>query len=291
MNPSIRLLAVSLGLLAAPAAFAQSFSIAGTCGAGPMDFDIMGITPSGNYAIISADNVGSASVPAGPCAGTPLGLSTSGIALRVVRQADGAGDDFLTPNIPPAVCGNAYAQVLDLTTCTTSNVVLVDTPPSGGTLTAGDTSTVVTGTGIDGTGDFEFRCLAWDGDTCTDLEVRTAAGTCSTYSQDGVWHDTIYFNSPEERICPLICKGTTQAVGGDETFSECGPGTATVGGTHRAYGWSTGTPPTTTPVCEPDSALFREDTSFQGAPWEINVKLGTAYSGQAQLRLSCNGWN
>lgn len=286
MNSSIRFLAVSLGLLAAPAAFAQSFSIGGTCGAGPMDFDIMGITPSGNYAIISANNVGSATVPAGPCAGTPLGLSTSGITLRLVRQADGAGDDFLTPNIPPAVCGNAYAQVLDLTTCTTSNVVLVDTPPSGSTFTPGDTSTVITGTGIDGTGDLEFRCAAWDGDVCTDVEIRTAAATCPGYAQDGVWHNTAYVNSPEQRICPLVCMGTTQAVGTDETWSECAAGSAPVLDATRAFGWSS-----TATTCTGADVLWREMVTDQYTPWTLNIRLGDSYSGSPQLRLRCNGWN
>lgn len=276
-----------LTLLAlAPTAAAQSLGVAGDCGIARMVFDVSDIAPSGRYALVTADRPGTSQVPGGACAGTQLSLARAGLTLRAFRQADAVGEDVIRPQVPPAVCGNAYAQLLDLTTCTTSNVVLVDTPPALATFTPGDTTTVVTGTGIDGTGDLEFRCGAWAGDICTDVEIRTAAGTCPGYAQDGVWHDTAYVNSPEQRICPLVCMGTTQGVGVDETWSECSAGTAAVYGATRAFGWSS-----TAGTCTGTDVLWREMVTDQHSPWTLNIRLGDNYAGSPQLRLRCNGWN
>lgn len=116
-------------LLLSPAAFAQSLQISGTCGAGPMRFDVGGVTPNGRFIVVSAASTGSATVPNGPCAGLQLGLSGQQLRVRLTRTADAAGDATINPNVPAQFCGNAYAQVIDTATCTTSPARLVDTPP------------------------------------------------------------------------------------------------------------------------------------------------------------------
>lgn len=192
---------LGLSLLAAsPAALAQSFSIAGTCGAGPMDFDLAGLTPSGRFAVISADTLGSATVPAGPCAGTPLGLSASGLALRLLRTADASGEAMLMPTIPPAVCGNAYAQVLDLTTCTTSPVRLVDTPVTSSTgrylLTERGQATIHAWDKATGAFSVDHSVAS------NDVDCRADEGLADTYSVD-------HFDDMLESYVPGSGSGST----------------------------------------------------------------------------------
>lgn len=118
------------GAAFSPTAFAQSFTIAGTCGTGStMDFSMSGLTPGGDDAVVSATGTGTALVPVGVCAGTTLDLDPTSLTLRRLAIADATGADGFTPQVPTPACGNHYAQVIHLTTCTVSNVELVDTPP------------------------------------------------------------------------------------------------------------------------------------------------------------------
>jgi hypothetical protein len=58
------------------------------------------------------------------CAGTTTGLGTP-ITLGGWATANGAGNASVNANIPPAWCNNRYLQVVDTTSCTTTNVLLI----------------------------------------------------------------------------------------------------------------------------------------------------------------------
>ncbi len=80
-------------------------------------------TPSRPMAIVYANNTGSFVVPGGPCAGTPLGLGTSGIHIAY-QGGTGGGSGQVSTNIGTGVCGH-YIQmvVVSGSPCETSNVV------------------------------------------------------------------------------------------------------------------------------------------------------------------------
>lgn len=116
-------------------ASAQTLDLLGEC-PGPIDLTVDGLTPNRQYAIASSSGTGSAPVPAGqPCAGTVLGLSNVGLSLRGVRTAGANGGDAFTPNVPAAGCDLAL-QVVDLATCTTTNVYFTPRPVVGSTIGA-----------------------------------------------------------------------------------------------------------------------------------------------------------
>ncbi len=60
-------------------------------------------------------------VPAGPCAGTELGLAGPLTILATVT-ADPNGEVSLAPTVSAEVCG-WFIQAADVTTCVPSNVV------------------------------------------------------------------------------------------------------------------------------------------------------------------------
>lgn len=104
-----------------PAAQAQTFAAVGEC-PGTIDLSITGMTPRGQVAIVSSTGTGAFVVPNGqPCAGTQLGLSSTGIALRTVLPANASGSLSLSPAVPGAACGLAL-QALDVSTCTLTPV-------------------------------------------------------------------------------------------------------------------------------------------------------------------------
>lgn len=100
-----------------------SLGKSGTC-PGAMTFTATGATPSGTVAFVWGTS-GSFVIPGGyPCAGTMLGLTPllappPGYALDA---ADGSGTAVFSVNVPPVGCG-LLLQAVDLSTCTTTNVV------------------------------------------------------------------------------------------------------------------------------------------------------------------------
>lgn len=79
--------------------------------------------PSGRVALIFARSQGSHQIPPPfPCAGTVLGLGPELQQLAGVTNAGPGGDRVTDVTIGPAACGG-YLQLLDVTTCSTSNVV------------------------------------------------------------------------------------------------------------------------------------------------------------------------
>lgn len=100
-----------------------ALTLAGDC-PGTVTASVSGATPGGNVAFIRAFGEGSVQVPPGPCEGTELGLDASA-TLLAIEQADANGNASIAGNAPNAACGRVFVQALDLGSCSTSNVELV----------------------------------------------------------------------------------------------------------------------------------------------------------------------
>jgi len=102
-------------------------SVDATCpSGGPIRIEWTGASPGGQIALIFARNTGSFTVPNNfPCAGTQLGLGSSQIQLAFQGGAGANGSRILNTTAGPGACGG-YLQLLDLTTCGTSNVARVE---------------------------------------------------------------------------------------------------------------------------------------------------------------------
>jgi hypothetical protein len=99
--------------------------ISGSCPTS-VTFTISGLTPNGPVSLIRSSSPGTASVPVGPCAGTQSGLSANGAGLAASFNATASGRAvFSNLSLPPGACG-ATIQVLDVASCTFTNV---DTVP------------------------------------------------------------------------------------------------------------------------------------------------------------------
>lgn len=116
-------LVVALLLSLPTAAAASTLALTGACG-GTMSLDAAGLTADGAYVILVAPDVGSASIPAGAptCGGVVTGLQV--IEPLSWGTADGTGAVSLTQGVPAAGCG-ASVQVLDVASCTLTNVATV----------------------------------------------------------------------------------------------------------------------------------------------------------------------
>ncbi len=80
-----------------------------------------GATPNAQVALLFARSTGSFVIPNNrPCPGTMLGLSNDQLQVAFTGGAGQGGSRLLTSNIGPGLCG-AHLQLLDLTTCGTSN--------------------------------------------------------------------------------------------------------------------------------------------------------------------------
>jgi len=102
-------------------------TVSATCpSGGPIRIEWSGATPGGQIALIYARNTGSFTIPNNrPCAGTQLGLGTNQIQLAFQGGAGSNGSRILNANAGPGACGG-YLQLLDLSTCNTSNVARVE---------------------------------------------------------------------------------------------------------------------------------------------------------------------
>lgn len=84
---------------------------------------VRGATPGGDVAFVSGTPGARMQIPAGmPCAGTNLQIGNA--VLRLTLPADRAGSVSTSRDIPAPGCG-AAVQVVDVTTCTVSNVAIV----------------------------------------------------------------------------------------------------------------------------------------------------------------------
>jgi hypothetical protein len=209
------------------------------------------------------------------------------LTLRTTGMADAGGNASMSPTIPAGACG-AYIQALDIDTCTnTGTAELSDVA----VITPGDVSAVVTAeggvvtdpaAGDDYFGSMDFKCAAWEGDVCTDFQVRVGGDECATYAEEGQWHTNLYVNSSEDRNCRLICDATT----GNHEWTTCEGGDAN-SDAYWAHSWSQfGT------ECGASKYLWRtQDVPSQCDPWCLNIALdGTTYGGSPNLRVSCADW-
>ncbi|KAA3611931.1 MAG: hypothetical protein DWQ01_07565 [Planctomycetota bacterium] len=84
-----------------------------------------GATASGSVALLYSTSQGSFVIPAGvACAGTTLGLAAP-VEVGAMLTADAAGQAILNTSVPAGACGNFWLQALDITSCGTSNVALL----------------------------------------------------------------------------------------------------------------------------------------------------------------------
>jgi len=98
-----------------------SLSKQGSC-PGPITLTVQNATPGGSVALaLSASTGGFVIPPQFICGGTVLGLGGTP-SLVLVVGANGSGTANVTGNLPPGVCGR-YVQVVDLSSCNTSNVL------------------------------------------------------------------------------------------------------------------------------------------------------------------------
>ncbi len=92
---------------------------------GPVSVTAANATPSGNVALIFAANQGSFVIPSGnPCAGTTLGLGSSSIQLIQTKRAASNGSVTFSGPANASAC-NRFLQVVDLSSCETSNVARI----------------------------------------------------------------------------------------------------------------------------------------------------------------------
>jgi len=102
-----------------------SLSLRGTC-PGTITLAWSGATPNKTMGIAFANTTGSFVIPGGPCGGTQLGLSSSGLQL-VNTISTGSGSGTVNGNAGTAACSH-YLQlvVVDASPCTTSNVAQIN---------------------------------------------------------------------------------------------------------------------------------------------------------------------
>ncbi|TAH34333.1 MAG: hypothetical protein EYC70_15410 [Planctomycetota bacterium] len=102
-----------------------SLFLSGTCG-GVMEATVSGATPHQPVAFFHCTGPGGGhTILRGPCAGTVLDLNASTV-LGGVRQAGRLGNARIGPRtVPSGACGRMRVQALDVATCATSNVALV----------------------------------------------------------------------------------------------------------------------------------------------------------------------
>lgn len=127
MTSTPRVLCVLLGsILMASTALGQDpvMRVTGTC-PGTIRMEVTGATPNGIIAILIGFQTGSTRIPAGPCQGTTLGLSSRGLRVAGMARADRDGHLLSIHEARAPVCGK-YLQAVDGGTCGTTNVVQID---------------------------------------------------------------------------------------------------------------------------------------------------------------------
>lgn len=89
----------------------------------PTTVGLSHVTPDARVALLGSARRGDGEVPAGGCAGTPLGLADPAPLAAVTVDGAGRAEVFLAD--PSAQCG-AYLQAIDLASCQTSAVERLD---------------------------------------------------------------------------------------------------------------------------------------------------------------------
>lgn len=84
------------------------------------------VFPDGRVALLWAREQGHLRIPSGwPCAGTSLALSARSLLVVWQGPSGSEGSGSVHGNAPPGLC-DGYLQLLDLSTCTTSNTAQVE---------------------------------------------------------------------------------------------------------------------------------------------------------------------
>jgi len=109
------------GVITFDAPSPPSLHLFGSCSS-TVRLAMSGLTPSSSFVLAAGTSVGVTTVPTGVCAGTDVDLT--GILGVWSLASDPAGELVLEMAPPPALCGS-HTQLLDLSTCATSNVELV----------------------------------------------------------------------------------------------------------------------------------------------------------------------
>ena len=92
---------------------------------GPLQITWTNATPNGSAALLYARNTGSFVIPNNrPCSGTILGLGTNQLQVVFTGPSNSNGDRTLNASASAGACGGRL-QLLDLTTCDTSNVATI----------------------------------------------------------------------------------------------------------------------------------------------------------------------
>ncbi len=104
-----------------------SLAVRASCpSGGPIRAQWSGAAPGGRVALIFGQSQGVYPVPPNyPCAGTQLGLGSNQLQIAWFGRSDADGGRIINATAPPAACGG-FLQLLDLTTCATSNVARVE---------------------------------------------------------------------------------------------------------------------------------------------------------------------
>lgn len=150
---------------------------------GPVDLEIMGVTPGSTVAILKGDGPGSDLIPGGPCAGIRSGLD--GLAyVTSLRDSDGDGMIRLRPSLPAPACSQSI-QVIDVEGCVVSTVTPLGRPSCGALAPSYPAVDEVVDAGaLVGT----IMTTAWDG---TALHMSSGGGAIDTrltrYAADGTF--------------------------------------------------------------------------------------------------------
>jgi pathogenesis-related protein 1 len=117
-----------LVLFTALAWAAPTLDVVGQC-PGAVDVLITDASPNGTIALLSGTPTRSGTLPGGPCAGAPTGLSRP--TLRQLRTLGPSGWAVVSLNLPAAACTQAL-EVLDVGTCASSPAVRIVDPDRDG---------------------------------------------------------------------------------------------------------------------------------------------------------------
>lgn len=108
-----------------PCSQALRLELFGSC-PGTIKCVVTNATAGGRIGYVYAEDRGAVTIPQGnPCAGIALALNRTSV-LAGVERADGTGSAILRVRVPGKACGSSYMQVIDVSTCETSNVILVE---------------------------------------------------------------------------------------------------------------------------------------------------------------------
>jgi len=122
---------------AAPEICLKLYGVQGCGGGGPtvriigdcpgrVTFSWTNATPSSAMGIVMANSTGNFVVPGGPCNGTQLGLSSSGIQLVYTGNTGASGSGQVSATVGTQVCRKYLQMVVrDGSPCTPSNVVQI----------------------------------------------------------------------------------------------------------------------------------------------------------------------